>query len=476
MAPFYKENILNWFDKNGCRMTEISDRIWDYAEVMFQEFQSSALLSDTLEENGFKVKREIAGIKTAFIAEWSNGDGPTIALLGEYDALPGLGNERLPEKKPNGKNGHGCGHNLLGTGSMSAALCLKQTMTETGVTGTVRYYGCPAEEGGGAKVFMVRDGYFKGIDAVVRWHPIHITHVPVSPCFSTQRGKCVFRNTNQYLGVGSQKGRNALDASILMDVAVSYLRNNMAAGTTVRSMPTKAAQVLGVNPLETEVLFAVNSLEGTDAQEVFAKMVQIARGVAAATGTEVDISCIQACTRTLPNTVLCKAMLENLLEVGPPPFTDEDKELAKELVKDVDDVTRAKTVRMHGVTDPAVTSTYLHEGISTNMLEHVPVTAYCTDSGDVSWQAPMCQCFVAGQPIGSTNHSWQQVVASGSGIGHKAMIAAGKYIAMTAMNILTDPELLAAAKAEYREAVARHPYTCPIPDYAVPAASYRLKE
>lgn len=476
MAGFYKENILRWFDENGVLMTEISDKIWNYAEVLFQEYRSAALLSGTLEKNGFKVERGIAGIETAFLAEWSNGDGPVIALLGEYDALPGLGNELSAVRKPNGKNGHGCGHNLLGTGSMSAALCLKQTMTETGVTGTVRYYGCPAEEGGGAKVFMVRDGCFKGIDAVVRWHPIHITHVPVSPCFSTQKGKCIFRNTSQYMGARSQKGRNALDASILMDIAVSYLRNNVDNGTTVRSMPTKAAQVLGVNPLETEVLFSVNSLEGADVQEVFAKMVQIARGVAAATGTEVEISCLQASTRTLPNQVLCKAMLENVLEVGPPEFTEEDKELARQLVADVDDRTRAKSVRMHGVTDPAVTSSYLHEGISTNMLENVKVTAYCTDSGDVSWQAPMCQCFVAGQPIGSTNHSWQQVVASGSGIGHKTLIAAGKYIAMTAMNILTDPGLLTAAKAEYDEAVANHPYKCPIPSYAVPAETYRLEE
>lgn len=470
----YRTNIERWFHENGEKMIQISDQIWNFAEIKFEEYRSAALLADTMEESGFQVTRKIAGMETAFLAQWSNGDGPTIALLGEYDALPGLGNELDCHERPNGKNGHGCGHNLLGVGSMSAALSLKETMTETGVTGTIKYYGCPAEEGGSAKVFMVRDGYFKDVDAIVRWHPIHITHVPLSPCFSTQRGRCVFRNKKQYLSVGSQLGRNALDASILMDIAISYLRNNLPKDATIRSMPTKAAYALGVNPLETEVLFSVNAIEGAVVQEFFEKIIQIIHGVAAATGTEAEISCLMATTRTLPNKVLCEAMLKNILEVGPPPFTDEDKEFARKTVERIDDLTRAKSVRMYNITDPAITSSYLHDGISTDMMEDVKVTAYCTDSGDVSWQAPMCQCFVAGQPIGSTNHSWRQVVSSGMGIGHKALISAGKYIAMTSMNILTEPELLARAKKEFHAAIATNPYKCPIPDGATPGNDYPI--
>ncbi len=169
MKPFfYKEPILRWFEQNEARMETISDRIWEFAEIKFEEAQSSSLLADTLETSGFSVERGIAGMPTAFLAQWSNGAGPIIALLGEYDALPGLGNALSPSYEPNGKNGHGCGHNLLGVGSMAAALSLKETMIQTGVCGTIRYYGCPAEEGGSAKVFMVRDGYFKDIDAIVR--------------------------------------------------------------------------------------------------------------------------------------------------------------------------------------------------------------------------------------------------------------------------------------------------------------------
>ncbi len=266
-----------------------------------------------------------------------------------------------------------------------------------------------------------------------------------------------------------------MDAIVLMDIAVSYLRANIPKNTVVRSMPTRVAQSVGVNPLETEVLLAVNSLEDAVAREYFEKMVQIAGGGrAAATGTEVEVTCTNATTRTLPNRVLSKAMLANLLEIGPPDFTDEDRELARRLVEDVNPEGRERTLRMFGVTDKQFISTCLHDAVSTNMLEKLPLTPYCTDSGDVSWQAPMCQCFVAGQPIGSTNHSWQQVVVSGSGIGHKALLAAGKYLAMTAMNILTDPRLLAEARAEYEDAFKKHPYICPLPPHALPGRPYTL--
>ena len=470
----YKSTIMNWFDANGCRMTEISDKIWNYAETLFQEYQSSAILADELEQSGFRVTRGVADIETAFTAEWSNGNGPVIALLGEYDALPGLGNELVPEKKPNGKNGHGCGHNLLGVGSMAAAISLRQAMIEHDVKGTIRYYGCPAEEGGGAKVFMVRDGLFQDIDAVVRWHPIHITHVPLSPCFSTRRGVCIFRYKSQYLGLGngSQLGRNALNAAILMDLAVNYLKDNVPKSATLRTMITKAGVNIGVNPTEVEVQFRCNTTEGEEATEIFERMVQIANGVAAATGTEVEIRCTMATTRTLPNKVLCEAMLKNLLEVGPPAFSQEDKNFAAKMTEHLDQKVKAKSILMFGITDPEVSQKPLHEGISTDMLENIPVTAYCTDSGDVSWQAPMCQCFIAGQPIGSTNHSWQQVVSSGMGIGHACLLTAGKTIAMTAMNILTDPYLLEQAKKEFNQKLKEHPYVCPIPNYAKPGASY----
>lgn len=468
----YKESILRWYEANADHMCEISDEIWNYAEIMFQEYKSSALLADELEKNGFKVNRGVANIETAFTAEFSNGDGPVIALLGEYDALPTLGNKLVPYKAPTGKNGHGCGHNLLGTGSMSAALAIKQAMTETGVKGTVRYYGCPAEEGGGAKVYMVRDGLFKDIDAIVRWHPINVTHVPLSPCYSTRRGKCIFRNKNQFMSGRSQLGRNAMDAVILMDIAVSYLRESISKDAVVRVIPTKCGATAGLNPTETELLFVTNTIEGREAEEIFQKMVNIAKGVAAATGTELEIQGTSFTTQTLPNKVLCEAMLKNLLEVGPPQFTQEDRELAEELAKDMDMNTRIRSLRMYGITDPNVAKNALHEGISTDMLEYVKVTPYCTDSGDVSWQAPMCQCFVAGQPLGTTNHSWQQVVSSGSGIGHKCLITAGKTIAMTAMNILTDPDLLEKAKKEFAQQIAKHPYVCPIPDYAKPGAGF----
>lgn len=266
-----------------------------------------------------------------------------------------------------------------------------------------------------------------------------------------------------------------MDAIVLMDIAVSYLRANIPKNTVVRSMPTRVAQSVGVNPLETEVLLAVNSLEDAVAREYFEKMVQIAGGGRGRhryggrshVHERYHKNAAQPCSLQSDVGQLIRNRTAGFYGRGqracPPPGR-----------RCKSGGQRERTLRMFGVTDKQFISTCLHDAVSTNMLEKLPLTPYCTDSGDVSWQAPMCQCFVAGQPIGSTNHSWQQVVASGSGIGHKALLAAGKYLAMTAMNILTDPRLLAEARAEYEDAFKKHPYICPLPPHALPGRPYTL--
>lgn len=457
------ESIKAWFAEHGSDMTKVSDSIWELAEVKFEEFQSSALLKDTFRKYGFTVKENVLDyLPTAFIAEYSNGEGPVIAMIGEYDALPGLGHEIATTKKPTGKNGHGCGHNLLGVGSMSAALSAAEAMKKLDIHGTIRYYGCPTEEGGYAKVYMVRDGLFKGIDAVVRWHPINATYVSMASCLANRSVKYVFHGKSAHAASNPHLGRSALDAAILMDIGVNYMREHMPTSVRVHSVITNGGKAPNIVPDLSEIWYYIRAPKRVDVDEVFARMEKIAQGAAMATETTVDINVLGASSDVLPNKKLCDRMLENLKRVGPPAFTDEDKAFAKALNEGLKPQDKVKFMRMFGINDSSMGEKDLHDTISTNMCEGT-VTPYSSDSGDVSWQAPTCQVFITGQTIGTANHSWQQVVCSGMEIGHKAMICAGQTLSMTALDIMTDSELLREAKEEFDEQCRMYPYVNPLP-------------
>lgn len=463
--------IKKWFHENGPQMSEISDKIWEVSETKFNEYQSVEILVETFEKNGFTIKRNLVkGLPTAFVAEWSNGNGPVIALLGEYDALPGLGNELVPEKKPNGKNGHGCGHNLLGVGSMAAALSAAEVMSKMDIRGTIRYFGCPAEEGGSGKVYMVRDNVFDGIDAIVRWHPINATYVSMASALANLSIKYEFHGKSAHAGATPHLGRSALDGVILMDVAANYLREHIPTSVRLHSVITNGGMAPNIVPDLAEIWYYIRAPKRAEIDEVAERMAKIAEGAAMATGTTVTSRILAASSEPLPNRVLCNRMLTNLLRVGPPEFSEEEKAFASKMNHGITPQERIKSMRMFGINDPSVGNKDLYDSISTNMCENT-VTPYSTDSGDVSWQAPMCQLFVAAQPIGTANHSWQQVVCSGMGIGHKAMFCAGQTIAMTALDILTDSDLLNEAKAEFRQAVNHSPYFCPLPADLMPGSA-----
>ena len=455
--------IKDWFAKNENRFIELSKQIWEIAEVKFEEFESAKALSSVLKEMGFTVKTDLVdGLPTAFIGEWSNGAGPVIATVGEYDALPGLGHEIADTKIPNGKNGHGCGHNLLGAGSLAAAAAMKEAMLALDIKGTIRYYGCPAEEGGAAKVFMVRDGLFSGIDAIVRWHPINATYVSMSPCLALYSIRYQFHGKTAHAGTNPHLGRSALDAAILMDVGVNYLREHMPTTVRVHSIITKGGEAPNIVPDFAEIWYYIRAPKKADVDEVADRMEKIAKGMAMATETTVEVKVSTATSEILPNQAICDRMLKNLQRAGPPIFTSEEHEFAKKLNEGLTPADKAKSMLMYGISNPKVGEKDLYDEISTNMTAGV-VTPYSSDSGDVSWQAPTGQVFVAAQTIGTANHSWQQVVCSGMGIGHKGMICAAKTMALTAMDILTDPDLLAQAKQEFNDVQKRSPYKCPLP-------------
>ena len=419
-----ESSVKKWYSENEARITALSDKIWNIAEVKFTEFESMATLTEEFKKEGFTVRTGVVdGLPTSFVAEWSNGEGPVIAFVGEYDALPGLGNELCTEKKPTGKNGHGCGHNLLGVGSMSAAISAKCAMEENGIHGTLRYFGCPAEEGGAAKVFMVRDGVFDGIDALVRWHPNSATFVSVSASMAMVSVRYRFHGKTSHAGTAPHLGRSALDAAILMDVGVNYLREHVTSDVRIHSVVTDGGRAPNIVPDYAEIWYYVRAPHMSDVHEIRKRMDKIAQGAALMTETQEEIVVVSGSSDTLPNHTLCRRMLKTLKDrVGPPVFTD----------------------------------------ISENLQEGI-VSPYSTDSGDVSWQAPMCQLLATAQSIGSANHSWQQVVCSGNHIGHAGMICAGQTLSLTALDILTDSDLLEEAKKEYQQAIAERPYINPLP-------------
>jgi len=397
--------IKQWFSDHQAEITGLSDRIWELAETKFEEFESMKALTQAFENYGFTVKTDLVkGLPTAFTAEWSNGEGPVIATIGEYDALPGLGCEIAGQKTPNGKNGHGCGHNLLGVGSLAAAVAAARAMEQFDIKGTVKYFGCPAEEGGAAKGFMVRDGVFDGIDALVRWHPINATYVSMSPSLCNFSIRYEFHGKTAHAGTNPHMGRSALDAAILMDVGVNYLREHVPTNVRIHSVITNGGKAPNIVPDLAEIWYYIRAPKKADVDAVAARMEKIAQGMALATETTVTVKVVSASSETLPNQALCDRMLLNLNRVGPPQFTEEEKAFAKELNEGLTPAEKAKSMLMFGIREPDVGQLDLYDRISQNQCPGV-ITPYSTDSGDVSWQAPMCQLFATAQTVGTANHS-----------------------------------------------------------------------
>ncbi len=462
-------SIDRWFAENGGRMAEISKRIWEFAELQFKEKRSSELLMQLLREEGFSIECPVAGMDTAFVATYKNGDGPVVATLGEYDALEGLGCEIADSYRPTGGPGHGCGHNLLGTGAAAAAIAARRAMQELGIEGSVRYYGCPAEEGGSAKVFMVREHLFDGVDAVISWHPANANMVSEARAMAIMSVRYRFTGRAAHAGVCPHLGRSALDAVILMDVAVNYLREHVQPDTRIQCVITNGGKVPNVVPDEAEIWYYIRAPKKQDLDHVFSRMNLIAEGMAHATETAVRwrVGAGASCNG-MPNSVISDMLRRNLQLLGGPKFSPEDWEMAKKLNSEVSLQEKAQSMsQMYAINDPEIYKLDLCEYVQTATQRGV-VAPYSGDGSDVAWQAPSAQVNTCCQPVGTGNHSWQQVVCSGSSIGQKGMLAAARVMAVSFCEALCDREMLRAARAELDAQLAAYPYSCPIPPEVMP--------
>jgi aminobenzoyl-glutamate utilization protein B len=462
------EWIARAVDERAKGFIELSDQIWDNPELRWQEFDSAAAQKDMAAGAGFRVSGSVAGIPTAFSAEYGSG-GPLIAFLGEYDSLAGLSQDSgvarpQPDPANTSGNGQGCGHHLLGTASLLAAVAVARYLDHQGLPGRVRYYGCPAEEAAAGKTFMVKGGAFADVDAAVSWHPASVTGVTRSNSLAYCQAYFGFRGVPAHAGVAPHLGRSALDAAELMNIGVSFLREHMPADCRIHYAFVDAG---GPSPNVVQsaarLYYIVRAPNVPDMRSLYERVVKVAEGAAMMTETALDVEFDGGCSELLGNAVLEQAMSEEFGRLGPVPFDDEDRARAEPFLETIGAAEVART-RKTAQVPPGDTGS-LHDGV----VPFEPgadrrTSGGSTDVGDVSWVVPTVQCNTAVAAIGTPGHSWQMTGQGKLPAAHKGMLHAAKVMGATAARMLADADLLAAASAEFGARLAERPYDCPIPD------------
>ncbi|MGV8938549.1 MAG: M20 family metallopeptidase [Allorhizobium sp.] len=456
-------------DAKAQAFIDLSDRVWGMPELRFEEFRSVEEHIAAMEAEGFRITRGIAGIGTAFMAEAGEGD-VTIGFLGEFDALAGLSQEPgLTEPRPvlAGGNGHGCHHNLLGAASLLAAVALRDALAESGVKARIRYYGCPAEEGGSGKTYMARAGAFDDLDVALCWHPCVYNAVMSASTLANIQAYFRFTGRAAHAAMSPQVGRSALDAVELMNVGINYMREHMPSDARVHYAITQTG---GISPnvvqASAEGLYLVRAPLLDDVRSLFDRVCRIAEGAALMTETKVEMVFDRATSNILPNRALEEAMHAQFTALGAPAFDFADFDFADRLRVAAlsDEDVRASAEAFGG---PADYPKALHDGI----LPLVPQPGLLfgsTDVGDVSWIVPTAQCLTATAAIGTPFHAWQAVTQGKLPAAHKAMVTAAKVMAATGARAICDPDLLTRAKQELQLRRGVKPYRTPLPEGSKP--------
>jgi aminobenzoyl-glutamate utilization protein B len=469
------EKIWQIVDSHRPEFEGLSDRIWGMPEIAYTEYRSVAEHTAMLKSQGFRVTENLADIPTAVMGEAGEG-GPVIAILGEYDALPGLSQVAgIAEPKPVEPNGHGhgCGHNLLGSAAMLAATGVKDWLAATGRPGRVRYYGCPAEEGGAAKAFMVRAGCFDDVDIAISWHPGSMTRVDDALSLANTRMDFSFTGRASHAAAAPHLGRSALDAVELMNVGVNYMREHMPSDARIHyAMLDGGGVAPNVVQASAKVRYAIRARDLPGMMALNERVKKIAEGAALMTETKVSYAVVSAVSNMLANTPLEQAMYQNMLRLGPVPFDAADREYAAKIQATLSDEDISSSYRRVGV--PLRANTPLCDFIVPLDARGEPMIG-STDVADVSWAVPTVQARVATVAIGTPGHSWQLTAQGKAPAAHKGMIHAAKVMAGTAIDVMNDETLMARAKKDHQDRIARTPYVCPIPKDVKPLIQPRPK-
>ncbi|WP_158743924.1 M20 family metallopeptidase [Acidisphaera sp. L21] len=458
------EQIWNLVDAKRDAFAALADRVWGMPETCYTEHRSVAEHIAELNRQGFKVTENLADIPTAVMGEAGEG-GPVIAILGEYDALPGLSQEAdVAEHRPipgNG-NGHGCGHNLLGSAALLAATAVKDWLAETGTPGRVRYYGCPAEEGGAAKAFMVREGAFNDVDIAITWHPNAFNEVAPALSLANTRVDFLFTGRASHAAASPHLGRSALDAVELMNVGVNYMREHMPSDARIHyAMIDGGGIAPNVVQAKARVRYSVRAPELPVMLALLERVKNVARGAALMTETQLDIQVLGAVSNLLANPPLEQAMFEAMQRLGAPEWDESEKAFAKKIQGTLAPEDLSTAYRRVGIGPKA--DTPLHDGVVPLGTQGVPMIG-STDVGDVSWVVPTVQAHAATYAIGTPGHSWQLTAQGKNTAAHKGMTFVAKVMAATAIDAAQNPALIQRAKADLAERTAASPYICPIPE------------
>jgi len=468
-----KQIILDHINNQDEELSYIAKEIWNNPQVALQETFASKLLAEKLEEAGFSIEWGAGGMPTAFVAEWGEGS-PIIGFLGEYDALPGLSQEMSVERSPieSGGAGHGCGHNLFGTACMGSVMALKQAMEADNISGTIRFYGCPAEETLVGKTFMARDGVFDDLDAAISWHPGSTNIAWNGSSLALNSFKVNFHGVAAHAGGAPWLGRSALDGVMLMDVGVNYLREHIHPDSRIHSVVTSGGQAPNVVPAYAQVWYFVRAPRRDLVDEIYERMLDIAKGAALMSGTTHDIEFITGCYDVLPNDTMSNLLYEKMADISDITFTEQERTFAKDLQATFPDGSvRRGYDWMKKSSSDAITADMLDDPLWETVLKHSdnpPLMGGSTEVADVSWITPTGQITTTCWPLGTPGHSWQTVASSGSSIGAKGMIFASKAMALAGLELLIDADLLAQAKAEFEQAKDGQDYVSPLPPEATP--------
>ena len=470
-----KQQIIDWLEEHTSEYTTLSDAIWHKPELGYKEFFASKLQSNFLAEQGFDVEIDIAGMNTAFVAEWGTAK-PIFGFAGEFDALPGLSqkNQPTPSAVIEGSPGHGCGHNLLGVGCMAAAVAVKEWLQATGTQGTVRYYGCPAEEGGAGKTFLQRAGYFDDLDLAFNYHPSSLTFAGKGSNVGVNHIRFAFHGKTAHAGGAPWEGRSALDAVELMNVAVNYLREHVTRDVRMHYIITNGGKAPNIVPDEAEVYYYVRAHEPKNLAEVTERVRDIAKGAALMTGTTAEEIFESATSSMLPNKYIADLHYEQMKLIGPITYTDEEKAFAAKInaeleydpnslrqqIEDTNLSTELKAQAMQLIDEPLI-------GQFFPAWDEGHVAGGSTDVGDLSRTVPVTELCTTCWALGVPGHSWAVTATGGNSIGHKGMMYAAKTMALTAIECFTNPEHIENAWEEFRLAQPEG-YTNPIPAHIQP--------
>ncbi|MEO8361841.1 MAG: amidohydrolase [Vicinamibacteria bacterium] len=463
-TPAFKESdrakLIAALDAQATHYGDLSRQIWEYSEVGYKETKSASAHVAELKAAGFEVQEGVAGIPTAFIATFGSGK-PVIGIMAEYDALPGLSQIDSPEKKARveGDPGHGCGHNLLGTGSVAAAIAVKDELVARKLPGTIRLYGTPAEEGGGGKIYIAREGLMKDVDVMLSWHPSDRNQAGIGTTLANTSAKFRFRGQAAHAAAAPDKGRSALDAVMLTGMGIEFLREHVPQETRMHYVITKGGDAPNVVPALAELYVYARHSSMPILDNVWERIVKIAQGQALATETKMEMELINSVYNTLPNDALAALTDKNLRRVGGVTYTADEAAFATKLA-----------TSFTASEDPLPIGSE-----SQVQAPRAEVSSASTDVGDVSWQIPTAALSTATFVPGTPGHSWQSAACAGGSIGRKGMMVAAKTMALSAMDLFTDPSLVKAARDSFDKRGNGFEYKSRIPADQKAPLTYRDK-